>query len=169
MIKRLLRLITDRLRHWQSSKKKKNGFRVYSPTQPTPPSSPDNIAFTLSRSEVVNTLNRTLKHGKIERSGRLPAQSPNAEADEASHLPKNEWPDFIKSLSDSAYLCECQGRLNDAERLYQQALSLSSRYFGKAHPEIEPHLSELARFYYSRGRYSQAQPLLEKMLNIQQQ
>lgn len=167
MIKRLLQLITDCLRRWRFAKNRNDRSQALSyPQSPVTPSS-DSITYTLSRSEAVIALNRTLHYGQIQRPERDAIQSPHAEPDNTQA--DSIQIDLIKSSADAAYLCECQGRLGEAERLYQRAVTLSIRRFGEAHAAIAPHLSDLAKFYSAQQRYQQAKSLLEQTLNIQQQ
>lgn len=154
MIKRLLQLITNRLQRWQSTRNARSRSRQVSLHQPATTQASDRITYTLSRSEAVTALNHTLKQGTKHRTDTITAP--------------NEQPNLIKSLADSAYLCECQGRLDEAEGFYQQAVTLSIRHFGDTHSEVAAHLSDLARFYYGQQRYAEAQPLLEQTLNIRQ-
>ncbi len=127
------------------------------------PQAADSITYTLPRSEVVSALNRTLKQKASHASQSGNRHLGNAFPSEDEQL------STIESLADSAYVCECQGRLTAAERHYQLALTLSSQHFGKMHLEVAPHLSNLARFYYAQQRYIEALPLLEQTLSIVQQ
>lgn len=135
---------------------------------------------TATRDEIVNQLNQTLRSPAAERSEKLVSSrtmlrksnagtttSDSSESDSSEFLSQSERPDLVKSLADSAYICECQGRFNEAERLYKQAAGLSIRRFGKSHSAIVPHLSALSALYYSQTRYAKAAPLLSIALKIQ--
>lgn len=78
-------------------------------------------------------------------------------------------PDTLEELSDSAYLCECQGRYAEAERLYKQVLTLKQRRLGPDHLEIAATLNDLAALYCLQNRYEAALPLLQTTLTIRQQ
>lgn len=180
MIKRLLRLIIACLKPWKliqrkhqrqthSTAKSKAFLSREQQPQASEARSPDRITYSLPRNEVVASLNRTFKHGKINRHNIATPPSPHPEANTAELIPEEERPSLIRSLADSAYLCECQGRLSKAEKLYQQALTLSIHHFGEGHLEPAQLRCELAKFYYRQQRYAHALPLLEQTLNIQQQ
>ena len=126
-----------------------------------------------SRQAVVTRLNRTLVRSSALRpipKGNNPSKVNNQDTEgntqSSGHLDR---PDWIKSLVDSAYVCECQGRFGEAERLYKQALTLSIRRFGETHLEIAPHLNNLSALYCLQKRYAEALPLLSSALKIRQQ
>jgi tetratricopeptide (TPR) repeat protein len=79
-----------------------------------------------------------------------------------------DYPDRVSLLLDLAYLVGCQGRQAEAERLYQQVITLRRQQFGDEHLEIAASLSELAALYRQQNRYSQVQPLLQQALAIRQ-
>ena len=95
------------------------------------------------------------------------------------------------AMVDAAYLCECQGRYAEAERLYQRALtairrqlSLSPLVSGFLDKEVSglereaaledryaaliSGLEDLAGLYYRLRRYQNVLPLLEESLAIRQ-
>ncbi|MEL7492690.1 MAG: tetratricopeptide repeat protein [Cyanobacteria bacterium J06554_11] len=113
----------------------------------------DRVVFALPRDEIVNALNQTLRQ-----SG--PTTDANGYSDH---------PDLIESLADSAYLCECQGRHGEAERLYRQALTLSVRRYGDSHFALVTGLNDLATFYQKQERYAEAEPLLRQLLDVRSQ
>ncbi|MEL6815800.1 MAG: tetratricopeptide repeat protein [Cyanobacteria bacterium J06598_3] len=78
-------------------------------------------------------------------------------------------PDILEELSDSAYLCECQGRYAEAERLYKQVLALKQQRLGPDHLEIATTLNDLAALYCLKNQHTLALPLLKKTLIIHQQ
>ncbi|WP_375506187.1 tetratricopeptide repeat protein, partial [uncultured Nostoc sp.] len=59
-----------------------------------------------------------------------------------------------------------QGRYNEAEPLYIQALALRHKLLGEEHPDVAQSLNNLAGLYNSQGRYSQAEPLYMQALDI---
>lgn len=78
----------------------------------------------------------------------------------------SDHPDLIKSLTDAAYVCDCQGRYNEAERLYQDVLKLSIQRFGEGHAALMSPLGDLANFFYGRRRYLEAEPLLQQLIEL---
>ena len=68
-----------------------------------------------------------------------------------------------------ASLYESQGRYNEAEPLYQQALALRQKLLGDDHPHVATSLNNLAGLYYSQGKYKEAEPLYQQALNILEQ
>jgi len=136
------------------------------PPQKRPPPSAitdptaERITYTVPRTEVVHRLNQTLARTSRE------AHTENATADSKYQRAHRR---SLKSLADSAYLCECQSRDDKAEQLYKQAIALSIQQFGEHHLTVATHLTDLATFYRLRGRYKQAIPLLSSALKIRQQ
>ncbi|MEL6468186.1 MAG: tetratricopeptide repeat protein [Cyanobacteria bacterium J06623_4] len=113
----------------------------------------DRIIFALPRDEIVSALNQTLRQS-----------GPTTDATGYS-----DHPDLIKSLADSAYLCECQGRYGEAERLYRQSLTLSVRRYGDSHFALVTGLEDLATFYHKQARYAEAEPLCRQLLKVRSQ
>ncbi|MEO1386667.1 MAG: tetratricopeptide repeat protein [Cyanobacteria bacterium J06634_6] len=154
-------------------------------------SDPNYITYTIPRSEVVTALNRTLRQfpaGPAHRSTlslpNLSTRSSNfarggtrqsliaANAGFVEHTGATNTdiaPFPLKGIIDVAYLCERQGRLAEAERLYRQAITLSKRIFGPQHLAIAPRLNELASLYCRKQQYAQAMPLLTQVLRIRKQ
>jgi len=63
-------------------------------------------------------------------------------------------------------LYESQGRYQEAEPLYLQALSIDRLSLPENHPELATHLNNLAGLYRSQGRYQEAEPLYLQALSI---
>jgi tetratricopeptide (TPR) repeat protein len=57
-----------------------------------------------------------------------------------------------------------QGRIEDAERLYKQALVVAERTFREGDPAIFRAIEDLAGFYYRHEKYQQAEPLVARLL-----
>jgi tetratricopeptide (TPR) repeat protein len=74
--------------------------------------------------------------------------------------------DLATSLNNLAYLYYSQGRYEQAEPLYLQALELSEQVLGENHPDVATSLNNLAYLYYSQGRYEQAEPLYLQALEL---
>ncbi|MGC1310380.1 MAG: tetratricopeptide repeat protein [Phormidesmis sp.] len=132
---------------------------------------------TLSRAEMVNSLNQALQYEYQPPKDPLPpltnarmiAANQSLGYRAAYQRDQLDHPDVIRMLADSAYLCERQRRYSEAERLYKQVLTLQTRRYGKGHAETIDSLSDLAALYAGQKRYSEAEPLLRQMLTIQQQ
>jgi len=50
--------------------------------------------------------------------------------------------------------------------LYQQALALRIRLLGEEHPDVATSLGNLAELYSDQGRYTEAEPLFIKAVEI---
>ena len=74
--------------------------------------------------------------------------------------------DLAASLNNLAALYESQGRYEQAEPLYLQALELSQRLLGEDHPNVATSLNNLAGLYKSQGRYNEAEPLYLQALEL---
>jgi CHAT domain-containing protein/tetratricopeptide (TPR) repeat protein len=77
-------------------------------------------------------------------------------------------PDIALSLNNLAGLYDSQGKLSQAEPLYQQALAIWQRLFEGDHPNIATSLNNLAFLYKSQGKLSQAEPLYQQALAMLQ-
>ena len=69
-------------------------------------------------------------------------------------------PDVATSLNNLALLYRSQGRYEEAEPLYRDALAMSKRLLGEAHPDVASSLFNLGALRYKQGRYSEALALL---------
>jgi tetratricopeptide (TPR) repeat protein len=74
--------------------------------------------------------------------------------------------DLATSLNNLAGLYNSQGRYDQAEPLYLQALELYKRLLGDNHPDVAMSLNNLALLYNSQGRYDQAEPLYLQALEL---
>ncbi|WP_218080811.1 tetratricopeptide repeat-containing protein [Anthocerotibacter panamensis] len=70
------------------------------------------------------------------------------------------------NLNNLANLYSSQGRYDEAEPLYVQALALYRKLLGEEHPDVASSLNNLAGLYYSQGRYDEAEPLLQQALRL---
>ncbi|WP_287131357.1 tetratricopeptide repeat protein [Candidatus Cyanaurora vandensis] len=77
---------------------------------------------------------------------------------------------FTQALANDmawlGYLYESQGRYEQAEPLYEQALALSRKLLGEEHPAVASSINNLAALYDSQGRYEQAEPLYVQALAL---
>ncbi|MGB3293029.1 MAG: tetratricopeptide repeat protein [Phormidesmis sp.] len=74
--------------------------------------------------------------------------------------------DYASSLDWLANVYQNQGRHEQAEPLYEQALALRRKLLGEEHPDVANSLNNLAALYDSQGRYEQAEPLYEQALAL---
>ena len=74
--------------------------------------------------------------------------------------------DFALTLNNLAYLYNLQGRYDQAEPLYLQALELRKRLLGEEHPNVAASLNNLAELYRTQGRYAEAEPLYLQALEL---
>ncbi len=72
-------------------------------------------------------------------------------------------------LNNLALLYESQGRYEEAEPLYKQALSLRQELLGERHPDVASSLNNLAALYYWQGRCEEAEPLYKQALSLRQE
>ena len=86
---------------------------------------------------------------------------------QAADLSREKWP------SDAAVMHYLIGDIQlsrqayaDAERAYQEALTLRERAYGQQHGAVAVSLNALAGLYYQLGDYVRAQPLYERALSI---
>lgn len=67
-------------------------------------------------------------------------------------------------MNNLAALYERQGRLTDAEPLYQRAAAIREQALGPDHPDLAISLNNLASLYQSEGRNGDALPIVERMI-----
>jgi tetratricopeptide (TPR) repeat protein len=73
---------------------------------------------------------------------------------------------LANSLGWLGKLYDDQGRYNEAEPLYAQALEMRKRSLGEDHPDVATSLNDLAGLYVSQGCYSEAEPLYVQALEM---
>ena len=76
-------------------------------------------------------------------------------------------PDLALALFDLGSLYEEQGHYDRAGALLARALAISTRIHGEAHESALTAMSTLARVYGKEGRSDEAEPLLERTLELQ--
>ena len=72
-------------------------------------------------------------------------------------------------LNNLAGLYKAQGRLAEAEPLYQEALALNRQALRAGHPHIAASLNNLASLYQDQGRLAEAEPLYQEALALNRQ
>ena len=75
-------------------------------------------------------------------------------------------PYIAESFNNLAGLYHNQGRYDDAEPLYLQALDMRKKLLGDEHPDVASSLSNLAGLYHLQGRYDEAEPLYLQTIEI---
>ena len=63
-------------------------------------------------------------------------------------------------------LYQDQGKYEQAEPLFQRALTIGEKALGPEHPDVATGLNNLAALYHTQGKYEQAEPLLQRSLTI---
>jgi tetratricopeptide (TPR) repeat protein len=75
-------------------------------------------------------------------------------------------PNMAIRLHDLAVFYGKQGKYEQAEPLYQRALTIFERVLGPDHPDTARNLHDLAALYADQGKYEQAEPLYQRALEI---
>ena len=75
-------------------------------------------------------------------------------------------PKQLRHSSNLALLCCDQGKYDQAEPLYLQAMDIYEKAWGTEHPEVATALDNLAQLYSAQGKYEQAEPLYQLALAI---
>lgn len=73
------------------------------------------------------------------------------------------------TLNNLANLYLDQGKYDEAETLYQQALGIREKRLEANHPETAQSLYDLGRLYDIQGQYAKAEPLYLSVLTIREQ
>ncbi|MEM8640686.1 MAG: tetratricopeptide repeat protein [Cyanobacteria bacterium P01_G01_bin.54] len=69
-------------------------------------------------------------------------------------------------LNNLAELYRVQGKYEQAEPLFLQALEIRKKVLGEDHSDVALSLNNLAALYYGQGKYEQAEPLFLQALEI---
>ena len=73
---------------------------------------------------------------------------------------------YAVQLNNLGEVVKAQGRYEEAERLYRQALAIDRATIGAGHPEYANHLNNLAGVVEAQGRYAEAERLYRQALEI---
>jgi tetratricopeptide (TPR) repeat protein len=71
-------------------------------------------------------------------------------------------PDVANRLVDLADLYRAQRRYQEAENLYNRALTIQQRALGPRHPDVMRTITALADVYRAEGRAKEAEALLRR-------
>lgn len=74
--------------------------------------------------------------------------------------------EYATQLNNLAALYKAQGRLNEAEPLYKEAVVILRAALPEGHPDIATDLNNLAGLYQAQGRLNEAEPLFQEALTI---
>ncbi|HEY9869996.1 MAG TPA: tetratricopeptide repeat protein, partial [Candidatus Obscuribacterales bacterium] len=75
-------------------------------------------------------------------------------------------PSLAVSLNNLADLYRAQGKLDQAERLYKQALEVAEKKGEPGHPDVIVCLNNLADLYAAQGKPDEAEPLYERAMAL---
>ncbi len=79
-----------------------------------------------------------------------------------------EHPDTATCLNNLATLYVNQGKYEQADPLYKQALHIREYHLGLRHPDTTSSLNELAGAYCKHGKYAEAESLYQRALSIRE-
>ena len=74
--------------------------------------------------------------------------------------------EYATALNNLAMIYENTGRYDEAEPLFDQALSIRRRVLGADHPDTAISLNNFAALYRAQGRYSEAAQLFNEAVEI---
>ncbi len=77
-----------------------------------------------------------------------------------------EHPDVANNLNNLALLYNIQGRYEEAEPLYKQALAMFQKLLGTEHPDVATSQFNLGTLYHKQGKYPAADVLYRQSLAI---
>ncbi len=113
-----------------------------------------NVVFPQVIHEVWGQCERLLPHA-LAVTAFIPDQAGNQEV--------------VEVLRKAAAYLRARAQHQQAEPLYQRALSIGERVLGPAHPDVAFSLNGLALLYAEQGKYEQAEPLYQRALSIGEQ
>ena len=77
--------------------------------------------------------------------------------------------DAARLLNQTGLYLSKRARYQEAEPLYQRALSIDKQVYGPDRPEVATTFNNLAELYRNQGKYAQAEPLYQRALAISEQ
>ena len=77
-----------------------------------------------------------------------------------------EHPNTLKSMSNLAFIYQCQGRWKEAEELAIQIIATMKKVLGKEDPDTLSSINNLALIYWNQGRLKEAEELGVQVLEI---
>jgi hypothetical protein len=77
-------------------------------------------------------------------------------------------PEYAEMLNSLAGSLEAQGRLDDAESLFDESLQITERYFDADHPRVLTFTINQARIRIERGRAAGTEDVLRRVLQTRQ-
>lgn len=80
-----------------------------------------------------------------------------------------EDPRLALSLNNLALVYHAQGRYDEAEPMYQRAITITERALGPDHPNLAASLGNLAELYRTQKKYVEAEPLYREAVFIWEQ
>src|SRR5688500_15003718 len=75
-------------------------------------------------------------------------------------------PDEVSRLDAQAFALYEQGKRQEGVALAEQALALAERLYGAESPQLSPIIANLVALYTDIGRYSEAEALAKRNLQI---
>ena len=76
--------------------------------------------------------------------------------------------DLAQSLNTLACLLDAQGRLDEAEPLYQRALAIEEKVRGPEHPSVAALLDNLAALHHAQDHFARAETYYRRALAIRE-
>jgi tetratricopeptide (TPR) repeat protein len=72
-------------------------------------------------------------------------------------------------LNQIGYYLDDRAQYEEAEPLYQRAITIGEKALGPAHPDLATRLNNLALLYQDQGKYEEAEPLFRRAVAIYEQ
>jgi tetratricopeptide (TPR) repeat protein len=87
---------------------------------------------------------------------------------EAKHNREGEALAKLTSVNNMANVLSSQGKYEQAEDKYRQALRLCEKMLGKEHPDTVISMNNLAEMLYRQGKYGQAEAIHRQALSVRE-
>ncbi|MDZ4836010.1 MAG: tetratricopeptide repeat protein [Candidatus Melainabacteria bacterium] len=117
--------------------------------------------FHSNAATVVRTV--TAEHQQFIDKNTVERQGAITEWETPYNKPSSESPENIQYTRLALQYLQ-QGRIEDAERLYKQALVVAERTFPEGDSAISRAVEDLATFYYGHDKFKQAEPFVSRLL-----